>query len=267
MPKFLFLLFLFITSLPGFSQEETVQPLSQNGGKLTIRGAPAPTPAPVPAPAADPNPAAVVDPASPPQDLNEDDSVSELEDAREERLEKMRGIEAATKPLAGPLNPMEEIAKLGHKQIDPAALLDPKVLAIIQRTFKEGPLTKLSEEEVRKMILEKTKGSLLEGFFQSFPKFLDLSVNLLRDKDALLGLLGILIRKDDLKTYFYISIGIFLFGMFVKHRIIKPKWSFFKRFRYSMTVSLILTSITFYIFYNFFGQEIGPTLSVIAKTF
>ena len=265
MPKFFFLLLFLITSLPGFTQEETVQPLNPNSGKVIIRGAPA-APAPAPgAPVADPA-AVLVDPAAPPLQ-DEDDSVSELENARLESQKKFEAIETVTKPLAEPLNPMEEIQKLGYQQVGVSALLDPKVLAIIQKNFKDGPLTKLSEAEVSTLILEKAKGSMFEDFLKNSPKVLKMCANLMRDKDALLGLLGILVRKDDLKTYMYISIGIFLFGMFVKHRIIKPKFSAFKKFRYSLTVSLILTSITFYIFYSLFGQELGPTLSVISKSF
>lgn len=244
-------------SLPGLSQEETVQPISEYSGKVIIRGAPAPTPAPAP-----------TEPVAPAPVPNEDAEIMELEAGRQERLKKIQGIEAVTKPLAEPiLSPLEEIQKLGHKQIGAAALMDDKVLAIIQKTFKEGLMSKLPEEDVRAMILLKVKGSYLEGFFKSFPKFLNLSVNLMRDKDALAGLLGILIRREDLKTYGYICLALFIFGLFVKSRIIKPKWPFLKRFRYSVIVSLFLTSISFYLFYSFFGEEIGPTLSVISRSF
>lgn len=252
MPKFLSILFFLLLTLPGFSQEETLEPLNPNSGQVTIKGNPQ-------------VPVAEADVAAP--IANEDtDDIIELEDARLAHLQKIQQIEAATKPLAEPvLSPLEEIKKLGHTQLDAAAMFDKKVVAILQKTFRDGLLSKLPPEDVRTMILEKVKGSHLESLLKEFPKVLDVLVALLRDKEAFAGLLGIFARKDDLKTYGYICIGLFLFGMFVKSRIIKPKWTFFKRFRYSMTVSIILTSITFYLFFSYFGDEIAPTIDVISK--
>jgi hypothetical protein len=255
MPKFFFLLILIFLSLPGFSQEETVkEPLSENGGQVTIRHRPDVSPA---------------DEVPPPAPVSEEDSdVREIENARQKNLEKMKLVETATKPLEAPmLNPIEEIQKLGHKQLDAAALMDDKVLAIMQKVLKEGLLSKLPAEEVRKMILDKAKGSQLEGILTSYPKLLDFCVELMRDKDALSGLMGILMRKNDLKTYGYIWLAIFLFGLFIKYRIIKPKWPFFKRFRYSMSVNIVLSLISLYVFYSFFSKELAPTLSIASKIF
>lgn len=252
----LFSLLIFVSlSLPGFSQEETVkEALSPHGGQVIIQGNSAPTPDENAAPEA-----AI---------LNEDADVQELETTRLKQLEKMKVIETTTKPLADPvLNPLEEIQKLGYKQINAAALLDDKVLAIMQKTLKTGVMSKLPAAEVKKMIQEKFKGSMLEGIFNKYPKILDIFVDLMRDKDALAGLLGIMIRKDDLKEYGYICLALLIFGLFVKSRIIKPKWPFFKRFLYSITVSFFLSMISFYLFYSYFGTEIGPTLSVISKHF
>ncbi len=262
MPKFLFLVLFLVLSLPGFAQEETVQePLSPNGGQVIIQQRPDSAPAAPAAPTTDA-------PPTPENDFSEDPDIREIEEARLKNQQKMKGLEAVTKPLAEPaLNPLQEIQRLGHKQIDAAALLDDKVLAIIQKVLRTGVLSKLSKEEVRTMIMAKFKGSMWEGFFTKFPKMLNIAVDLMRDKDALAGLVGIMVRKSDLKDYSYIWIVIFLFGLFVKSRIIKPKWPFFKRFRYSLVVSLILSAVSIYLFYSFFSEELGPTLAVIANNF
>jgi hypothetical protein len=252
MPKFLFLFVLIFLSLPGFSQEETVkEALSENGGQVTIRKSPDVSPKDE-----------LTTPATPP---NEDSDIREI-NARQKNLEKMKLVEEATKPLADPvLNPIEEMQRLGHKQLDAAALLDDKVLAIMQKTLRAGLLSKLPPEEVKKMILDKAKGSYLEGLFKQFPKLLVFCVEMLRDKEALSGLMGIMMRKDDMKTYGYIWLGIFLFGLFLKNRIIKPRWPFFKRFRYSMSVNAVLSITSLYVFYSFFAQELAPTLSIVSK--
>ena len=199
---------------------------------------------------------------------NEDSDIREIENARQKNLEKMKLVETAAKPLAAPvLNPIEEMQRLGHKQLDAAALLDDKVLAIMQKTLRSGLLSKLSADEVRKMILDKARGSHLEGMLNRFPKLLEFCVEMLRDKEALSGLMGIIMRKHDMKTYGYIWLAIFLFGLFIKYRIIKPKWPFFKRFRYSMSVNFVLSIISLYVFYSFFSKELAPTISIASKLF
>jgi hypothetical protein len=253
MPKFFFLFILIFLSLPGLCQEETVkEALSENGGQVTIRKSPDVSPTHSASPQA--------------LNPNEDSDIREIENARQKNLEKMKLVETAAKPLADPvLNPIEEMQRLGHKQLDAAALMDAKVLAIMQKTLRAGLLNKLPAEEVRKMILEKVKGSHLEGVLSRFPKLLEFCVEMVRDKEALSGLMGIMMRKDDMKTYGYMWLGIFLFGLFLKYRIIKPKWPFFKRFRYSMSVNAVLSIISLYVFYSFFAKELAPTMSIISK--
>jgi hypothetical protein len=253
MPKFFFLFILIFLSLPGVAQEETIkEALSENGGHVTIRKSP------------DVSPKDEVSTHITPS--NEDSDIREIENARLKNLEKMKLVKTATKPLADPvLNPIEEMQRLGHKQLDAAALMDDKVLAIMQKTLRAGLLNKLPAEELRKMILDKAKGSHLEGVLNRFPKLLEFCVEMLRDKEALSGLMGIMRRKDDMKTYGYIWLGIFLFGLFLKNRIIKPRWPFLKRFRYGMSVNTVLSIISLYVFYSFFAKELAPTLSIFSK--
>jgi len=141
MPNFLLVIFFIFLSLPSFSQEESVkEPLSPDGGHVTIRQSP------------DVSPTEAL-PATT-QNLNEDAAVREVEAARLERLEKMKLIEQVAKPLAAPiLSPIDEIRNLGYKQIDAMALMDDKVVAIIQRAVKDGPLNKLPREAVQVLIL------------------------------------------------------------------------------------------------------------------
>jgi hypothetical protein len=250
MLKFLFLLIFFSMSLPGFSQEGAVkEPLSPEGGQVIIENRP------------EVSPEESVEPTA-----NESQDVEEVEAARKEYFAKMKQLENSTIKLDQPiLNPIDEMQKLGHKQLNTAAILDDKVIALMQKTLKMGLLSNVSSEELKKLILEKIKGSNAEGFVNKFPKLLDVFVEIVKDKDALSGLLGILIRKDDLKEYGYLCLALFVFGLYVKSRIIKPKWPFFRRFRYGLTASLVLTAINLYLFYSYFKEELGPTFSVISK--
>jgi hypothetical protein len=254
MPSFFILIFLSFLCLPGFAQEDIeLEPISRGGGKVIIQGASEQGSAPI---------------EVQPQVIHEDADVAELEAIREAQQKKIKMVEAAAEPLAKPLrNPLEEMKKLGYEQITAAALLDDKVLAILQRTLKERPVATLPIEKVKVMILENSKGSILADLFERFPRTLNFVVDFVRDEKALPGLLDILLRKDDLKSYGYIWLVIFIFGLYVKSRVIKPKWVFKKRFLYSLSFSLVLSSISLYLFYSLFSEEITPSLSVLVRNF
>lgn len=268
---FFFLLICLTHTLPGLAQGEFAKdPLTPNGGKVIIRGGTPPADEVVPAAAVAPVISAPQAPTSPatadPTPPQEDNTVEELQQNRQKQAESYKKIDTAVEHLKEPiLNPYEEIKKLGHQQLDAAALMDKRVIAILQKTFKDGFLTFVPENEVRAMVRVKINGTFLESLFAKYPKLIDLSVDLLRDKHAFHGLLGILLRKEDLKTYGYIWIAIFIFGLFVKRRLVKPKWNFLKRFRWNMSINLVLSLISMTLFYQFFYVELTPTLNVIFK--
>lgn len=232
MLNFVILIFLSLLCLPGFTQEDkALEPISAGGGRIIIRGA-----------------------------LEQDSG------ALGAQQKNIKLVETVSDPIANPLkNPLEEIRQLGFEQITAASLMDEKVLAILQRILKEHPFSSLSPDEVKALILERSKGSVVADVLKRFPKLLDLAVDLIRDEKAIPGLLGIFSRKNDLKSYGYIWLVIFIFGLFIKSRVIKPKWAFKKRFLYGLAFSLLLSSFSLYIFYSLFSEELSPTLSLVAK--
>lgn len=274
MPKILILVLITLLSLPGFSQEGTTEPsataqtetpeqpteikkeaLTPGSGQVIIRGTPD-TP--------DENPEETGISHDP--SVNEDATVEEIEAAREKQLEKMQMIQKTTEAVGKPLlNPLGEIQALGHNQLNAAALMDDKVVAILQKMIQEGHMGRISHDALKAQFAEKAKGTFWEKVITKFPALLEIAVEVIRSKEALGGLLGIMARKDDLKTYFYMWLAIFVFGAYFKHRVIKPKWPFLKRMAFSLTISLVLTTASLSIFYNFFSEELSPTISIVAK--
>jgi hypothetical protein len=253
---FIFTLFLLLP-LSGRSQGEVVkEPLSENGGKVIIQNSPAPSEAP--APQVTPPDPAVIDP--------DNTGTAELEMERKKNMQRalrnQQAAEAVAKPI---LSPLEEIEKLGHKTLDMKALLDVKVIAVFQKSLREGLMSSMTHEQLKSMILEKSKDSFAHQIFVGFPKFLDFIADILRDKEAFPGLLGILARKEDLKSYGYIWIAIFLLSLYIKSRIIKPKWHFARRMYWSFCITLVMTTISLYIFNSYFSDEIAPTISIVMK--
>ena len=248
MPKILIVLFLVLIALPGFAQEEH----DGGGGRVIIRETPA-------SEITEPEPEAI-------PEHDEDQAMIEAAQAdRNEQLAKMKAVETATAPMAQAKNPLQQINELGYKQLDAAALMDDKVIAILQQTMRDGASLKTTDEELKNLIREKAKGTFMENVFIRFPKLLNISSDVVRSKEAIPGLLGIMARKEDLKTYGYVWVVIFIFGIWFKGKVVKPKWDFGRRFKWKFCISTILGIINFTIFYSFFGTEIQPTLSIIGK--
>lgn len=248
----LILTFLFLT-LPGFGQEGSepsdTQVSSPESGKVIIRETP-PSEEPPAAPVA----------------TEEDAELAELEAIRQKQLEKAKMIEKTTDPLKDPLgNPAEQLMKLTKGQVSAAMLMDDKIQAALSRLFSDGYMSRASREETVKLIQTRAKGSFFEKLFRWFPSLLQISVDVIRDAQAMPGLIKIMGRKDDLKTFGYIWLAVFIFGMLVKNRLVKPKWPFLKRRLYSFCISFPLNIVTIYVFYTMFSQELAPTLAIVAK--
>lgn len=259
MPKLLISILVLLISLSGFAQGEVrKEPLTPGGGQVIIRSSIDHGQTEIPA-------ADSAAPETAPVAVDDESIVDEAKQDQLNQIEKFKKVESATAPILNPKNLGSELEELGHKQLTAASLMDDKVIAMLQKNLSSGANAKLFESDVRANILAKVKGSFTEKFFVQFPKLLDVAVDIVRDKDALSGLIGIMVRKSDLKDYAYISIAIFVFSLFIKNRVVQPKWNFGKRFIWSMWLNLFFTSISFYLFYTFFSVELGPTLRIFSK--
>lgn len=259
MPKFFTFVFIAFFALPGLCQEETIkEPIIPGGGHVIIRNNPDAVP--------NTPPETTAPDAEVPVSLTEEEMlVEEAQLDRQKQLDSIQAVQNNTEPLTQPMNPLDEIKKLGHEQIDAAAMMDDRVLAILQDVLKQGTMGKLAEADVKNMIREKVKGSFLEKVLKRFPSLLNISSDILRDKDALSGLIGIMRRKEDLKTYGIIWIVLFFFGLFIKFKLVKPKWRFWKRFRWKFTINTCISALSFYLFYSYFSVELKPTIDIFAK--
>ncbi len=194
----------------------------------------------------------------------DEEMLHELEDQKAEQTALVNRIEEAKNIQ---LNPIEEIQKLGHKTIDAATLMDDRVVDILQKAMRTTDLHKADPKALREMILTQVEGKPLEKIFKKYPKLLDISVDIFRDKEAIASLIGILKRKDDLKTYGLICIGIMIFGWLIKKKLIDKDWPLFKRLGASFIISLGLSIASLGYFYKTFEAELGPTVRIISKHF
>ncbi len=195
----------------------------------------------------------------------EDDKLTdELHNIRKKHAEQAVMIDKTRQNLQdSTLNIADQIKGLGHKTIDSAALLDDKVQALLQKALAESQIRSQSPVFIRAMILGKIAGKPYEKFLLRFPVLIDIMVDVIKDKDALPGLLRILSRQDDLKMYFYVWVGLLILGFILK-KIFFPKiMSAWKKFCGGILLSFSLTSISLGFFYYLFSTEIHPTVKII----
>lgn len=162
-----------------------------------------------------------------------------------------------------PYNIAYELHKAGFKTLEARDLLNEKVIRIIKRAIRENELGKQSKEMRRAIVMGSVKGQPAEKFFKRFPLALNIMADMVADKRAVPGLLDILLRRDDLKTFGWISLTLVVFGFLVRRFFISKKDGFFKRFLIKTCLSIVVACTSFSIFYMMFEREISPTIQII----
>lgn len=160
-------------------------------------------------------------------------------------------------------DPIFELHKLGHSELSAKSLLDERVVVILQKLFRNNELQKQSPEFISQLILDKAKGKPFEWILKDHPKVLSAIVDVIRDQEALASLIGIFLRKGDLKTYFFIWIGLMILGHLIKRFAFSEDWGKGKRFIMSFLLSLTLTVTSLTVFYNMFDRELSPTAKIL----
>jgi hypothetical protein len=198
----------------------------------------------------------------------DDDLINEVHSDRKKQTELATKLDEASGKIKETFyNAPEELKKLGHETVTAASLMDEKVVRVLQKMTEQNPLKYQHPDQVRMLILEKSKGKPFEQILRDHPKVLDTTVDFVRDEKALPSLVGLLLKRDALKIYFYIWVGLIILSWGIKKFWIRKKkrWSKLKRFSLSLMVSLSTTAVSFYIFYNMFTEELTPSIRIISS--
>lgn len=191
---------------------------------------------------------------------DEDAMVDQLVREKSKELNARKNIVDGIKET---FDPLKELKKIGHDEINAATFMDDEAVKIIQKAILEAKLADRSPEMIRAIIMGQIKGSYGENIVHMFPWALDLFVEIMRDREALPALMGLFIRKDDMKIYFYIWLFLFIMSLYWRKRLTQKKWSGFAKGSFHFMWSLGFSALTFGIFYSMFSREVGPSLNVI----
>lgn len=195
---------------------------------------------------------------------DEDKHLQELEAQRRRQMEMAVKLDESRQNLQNTTyNAVEELKKLGHENITAASLLDEKVVKIVRKLLVDSPIRQMPREKVKALILDKSKDNALGPFLLETPKALDFLTDVLMDKEALPALMGIFLRKDDLKYYFYLWVGFVIFGYLFKRFFVPVEWVGWKSITASIAINLVVAGLCLTVFYRTFNDELDPLLRVI----
>jgi len=268
--KFSLFCLILLMSLPAFTQEDSpVRPEDLEQRVHVIGGQNPGAATSNPAETNSNNPQAPSDgtQAIQPQSVDEDDKlIDNLEAERRKSVETALKLEKAKNDLTNvAFNAPAELKKLGYDNITAAALLDDKVVKVVQKMMAQNAFKNASDEEVRVLIMEKAKGSFMEGYLRNHPKVMNTFVEILKDEKAMSSMVGIFLRRSDLKLYACFWFGLMILAWLIKKMLFKKDWTRSKRMGVSLLVSVCVTATSLTIFYNMFYNEISPVTKIIVK--
>lgn len=188
------------------------------------------------------------------------DSAQEFREERAKEVEKI--TEIAPQEI---FDPVAELKALGHDSIDSRTMLDERTIPIFVRMFKESNLDKQDPATIKAMLHKQFANQPIGALFKRCEKCTNIFVDVLRDKEALPGLLRIITLKKHLKKYFYVWVGLFLFFFWLRGKLISRHLPFFTKVFRSLSLSLMFSCLTLYVFHKMFEKETSPTVAIIGR--
>lgn len=207
------------------------------------------------------------DEVTPEIDPTEDDAqaLDELTKSREQRQKAIGKIAEITEKTQESFDPQEAMKKLGYNGFTAQSLLNNDALAVIEKTLKNSGLKNHPPELVKEQILKSLEGNPFEGFVRSSPKLQNFLVDVMRDENALLGLLRVVKDKEGLKTYLYFWIAIMFGSYYTRKLFVSKYWKGPLRSLASLLFTLTVSVITVSTFALIFKSELKPIITIAKK--
>ncbi|MBC76184.1 MAG: hypothetical protein CME64_09230 [Halobacteriovoraceae bacterium] len=133
----------------------------------------------------------------------------------------------------------------------------------IGRFLKQNPFSNMSKSELQSLVLSRLEGQPFGDFLKEKPKFLDMFIDILRDRRALPSLLSLVNKPEKVKKYGMILIGVFVSVFFLN--LFNSKGNIFRRILVKMCIGIAAFSANIISFYVIFKDELTPTLDIVLK--
>jgi hypothetical protein len=196
----------------------------------------------------------------------EDVDIVDLEEHREKQQELVEKLTLEKKKAPSSDVP-EELRSLGHESLSASTLMDERVISYYQKILRNNPLMNEPRANVEKLILERTKNSIIHPFLIDNPKILSCFAQILQDKNAMADMLGIFLRQGSLKLYMIISLIFLVMTWLLKRIVLNEDWARWKYVISSLTITLLMVGVNLATFFKIFKKELFAVVMIIAKNF
>jgi hypothetical protein len=136
---------------------------------------------------------------------------------------------------------------------------------VINDFIKNNPFASMSREDVKKLLLERSKNVKFGQMFEENPATLEFAVDILQDKHALPKFFGIIAKKDELKKYGFITIALIVISFILNFK--NKSGSLIKRIGKKLLITLGITFLSIMSFYFIFKEDITPAFNIFKKHF
>lgn len=136
---------------------------------------------------------------------------------------------------------------------------------VINDFIKNNPFASMPRDEVKNLLLERSKNVRFGKMFQENPKTLEFAVDILQDKDALPKFFGIIAKKDELKKYGFITIALIVLSFVLNFK--NKSGGLMKRIGKKILITLGVTSLSLMSFYFLFKEDITPAFIIFKRHF
>lgn len=143
------------------------------------------------------------------------------------------------------------------------ALKDPQIKEKIAKQFDESNISLMSMDQKRKHFNQFYKNSFFKAALDKVPKLRDIFIDVITDKDSILGLLSIFQKEQERLYALYFIISVFILNFILKKLFIVPGTGFFSRLFLGLTISGFSWLLTIGGLFYLFQKELAPIVKVV----
>lgn len=185
--------------------------------------------------------------------------IEELQKQRQEQQVQVEQIQESVEKIE------KKPQELKEQVLSIDDLMSDKFIAMIEENLKNNPLREMDRDQIKQMLMGRVAGQPAEKLFKNLPVTLDITVDLMKDDKALLGLIQLAKKKKEMMNFTAIWLVLVISFWMIKKRIAPKTVSFRRRFVFKTALSLLGSVISFSLFYLMFSEEIGPFVSIVIK--
>lgn len=158
-----------------------------------------------------------------------------------------------------------ELKKLGHNNLGLASLKDPRVKGLIAKQFDESNVSLLSLDDKRKIFNAQFKDSTINEVLDKFPKLKDVIIDVITDKNTMLGLISI-VQKHESLNLIYILVSMIIINFILK-KIFASSPNFLFRFIQRIIINIFTSLLVITTLFFLYKKELTPLVKVVTSHF